>query len=68
MPIAGNFPVRLVNGGEDPTEGRVEIRVNGTWGEVCDTYWDRDDAEVVCRQLGYDRSAAQLWPVASLSV
>ena len=44
--------VRLV-GGNYPYEGRVELLVNGTWGTICDTNWDVNDAQVICRMLGY---------------
>ena len=42
------------------TEGRLEICVNDHWGTVCNDgandVFDRNAAEVVCRQLGFPES------------
>ena len=35
------------------TRGRVEICNANRWGLVCRDFWDKPDARVVCRQLGY---------------
>ena len=36
------------------SEGRLEICVNGVWGTICDVRYGARDANVACRQLGYD--------------
>ena len=40
--------------GGNATSGRVEICNNNDWGRVCSDGWDNNDAEVACRQLGFE--------------
>ncbi|XP_043866150.1 uncharacterized protein LOC6586608 isoform X5 [Drosophila mojavensis] len=53
------YQVRLT-GGESPHMGRIEVKVNGQWGYVCDDKFGLPDADVVCRELGYKMGASEV--------
>jgi len=56
--IAVLADARLVDG-ESKSEGRVEINYKGNWGTVCqDKDWSINEANVICRDLGYLRAKA----------
>lgn len=53
--------VRLVDLSGLPIDasGLVEMCVNEQWSRVCHETWDRVEAAVVCRELGFSSSGKQ---------
>ena len=44
--------------GPNNASGRIEVCRFGCWGTVCNEHWDTDDANVACRQLGFETEQA----------
>ena len=57
-PTCTNGAIRLRGG--NATSGRVEICNNAVWGTVCDDLWGAQEAQVVCRELGYETTGLKL--------
>ena len=47
-----NTYIRL-QGGNFTNQGRVEVYCNGQWGTICSDGFGPDEANTVCKQLGY---------------
>lgn len=53
---AQDIQIRLAGQGRrNANEGRVEIFYDGSWGTVCDDDVNINLANVLCRQLGFQR-------------
>ena len=58
-----HYPLRLT-GGNSTNNGRLEIRVGGTWGTIAEANlqnWTLTAAHVACHQLGYDKAIHVQW-------
>ena len=53
FPAQSEGQLRLVNSPPSTTSGRLEIFLQGQWGTVCDDDFERTEAAVACRQLGF---------------
>lgn len=51
-----------------PLEGRVEVCINEQYGTVCDTDFGREEATVVCGQLGFSRLRKLLPDISILNI
>ncbi|XP_064010380.1 macrophage receptor MARCO [Pogoniulus pusillus] len=51
--VSHNEYIRIAGGSN---KGRVEIFHQGSWGTICDDGWSIQNANVVCRMLGYSRA------------
>ena len=43
----------ILTNGADDYEGTVKVCIDGQYQVICDDGWSTNDAQVVCRQLGY---------------
>jgi hypothetical protein len=61
-----DFAVRLVDGGDVPNQGRVEVYHAGEWGSICDDFFGFEEAVVICHELGFpgaeDSHGGQTFP------
>ena len=39
--------------GRGASNGRLQVYIGGEWGEICDTGFGMNEADVACHQLGF---------------
>lgn len=60
-----NGDVQLVDG-KSADRGRVQLCIGGVWNTICaDSYWTNEDAQVICRQLGFENPESKQNSVTS---
>ncbi len=50
----------FLSSNDAPNRGIVEVKVDGVWGTICQDGFHKDNAHVICRQLGYPSGDAIL--------
>ncbi|XP_076544924.1 uncharacterized protein LOC117601744 isoform X1 [Osmia lignaria lignaria] len=56
-----DYDIRLA-GSENNHEGRIEVKILGVWGQVCDDGFGMIDADVICKELGFVLGALEVRP------
>ena len=57
--LCNDWDVKLT-GGTVMNEGRLELCLHQRWGTVSDGTWSNEEAQVVCRQLGYSTEGSSV--------
>ena len=52
--------------GASTYKGYLELYHSDQWGLVCDDDWNREEADIVCKQLGFSRGVASTTQVTKL--
>ncbi|XP_018356825.1 PREDICTED: uncharacterized protein LOC108757046 isoform X2 [Trachymyrmex septentrionalis] len=56
-----DYGIRLA-GANNSHEGRIEVKILGHWGQVCDDGFGMINADVICKELGFDLGALEVRP------
>ncbi|XP_011630840.1 uncharacterized protein LOC105422952 isoform X2 [Pogonomyrmex barbatus] len=56
-----DYSIRLA-GANNSYEGRVEVKILGYWGQVCDDGFGMINADVICKELGFELGALEVRP------
>ncbi|CAH1244700.1 PRSS12 [Branchiostoma lanceolatum] len=58
-------PVRLAGANATSFQGRVEVFYDGEWGSICDDNWGIEEANAVCRELGFPQATQAIQSAAA---
>ena len=60
FPVCYRGDIRLTGVGSNVTQGNVVLCKKNHFNAICGNVWSSNDAKVVCRQLGFNRSKFQI--------